>query len=286
VKHIELFHRDHFEYRYYRKLARRSLSRFIDFFWETDFDQLWEDYPQGFSDILYPNLGYTYMLNLGTPFMIQLEDKVFDLRSDSFIPRYKNLAAHHVPGNKVFGIKFKVSPVVFEKKINFAEYREYIFPLAYLIDPSVVQQIKSVNTFSERVDIISDYYASLIRKYTGSLKYIDIVTDVLQDAYENNLFTNSIELFAQKYKVSSRTLQRYFEAATGINTKKALQMMKVRKAIAAFIESPEKFDGAPFGYYDHSHFYKHITQFLKSHPVAGITSHLELLKGSNTKVNY
>ena len=75
VQHVEFYHRDHFELRYHRRKARRSLSHFIDFFWETDFDPLYEQYPDGFSDALFPNIGYTYLINLGTPFRMQLEDE-------------------------------------------------------------------------------------------------------------------------------------------------------------------------------------------------------------------
>ena len=130
VQHIEFFHRDHFEYRYFRKKAKKSLSQFIDFFWETDFDTLFEQYPEGFSDALFPNVGYTYLINLGTPFVMQLGEDSFEMKSDGFLPRHRNMVCHHSPGNRIFGIKFKVSPLLFEKKINFSEYREFIFPLA------------------------------------------------------------------------------------------------------------------------------------------------------------
>ena len=83
------------------------------------------EYPEGFSDALFPNIGYTYLINLGTPYVMQFEEKRFNMKSDGLLPRHKNMICHHSVGNKLFGIKFKVSPVLFEKKINFSEYREY-----------------------------------------------------------------------------------------------------------------------------------------------------------------
>ncbi len=111
MQHVEFFHQDHFENRYHRKKAKKSLAHFIDFFWETDFEQLWEQYPAGFSDALFPNIGYTYLINLGTPFVMQLENERYEIRSHSFLPRNKNMICHHSAGNRIFGIKFKVSPV-------------------------------------------------------------------------------------------------------------------------------------------------------------------------------
>jgi AraC-like DNA-binding protein len=278
VQHVEFFHRDHFEYRYHRKKAKRSLAHFIDFFWETDFDELYEQYPNGFSDALFPNVGYTYLINLGTPFVMQLENESFEVKTDGFLPRHKSMICHHSTGNKIFGIKFKVSPVLFEKKINFSEYREYIFPLAYLIDRKIIEKIKNAFAFEERMQIVSDYYEKIIEKYSGSFKQADIVTQILKDCSDSNQFNISIEDLSTKYKISSRTLQRYFEATTSINSKQALQIMRIRKAIEQLTTAPENFHFSTYGYYDYSHFYKHLRQFLNQHSITLAQPHLRLLK--------
>jgi AraC-like DNA-binding protein len=278
VQHVEFFHRDHFEYRYHRKKAKKTLAQFIDFFWETDFDQLYEQYPRGFSDALFPNVGYTYLINLGTPFVMQLEEESFEMKSDGFLPRHKNMICHHSKGNKIFGIKFKVSPVVFEKKVNFSEYKEYIFPLAYLIDRKIVDKIKSAASFEQRMDIVSDYYDQVVQKHLGSLKQVEIVTKILNECSQKNQFDVSIEYLSRQYNISSRTLQRYFEATTSINSKQALQIMRIRKAIEDLTASPESFHFKTYGYYDYSHFYKHLKQFLSQHSISIAEPHLQLLK--------
>lgn len=278
VQHIEFFHKDHFELRYHRKKAKRSLSQFIDFFWETDFDVLYDQYPKGFSDALFPNIGYTYLINLGTPFIMQLEEESFEVRSDGFLPRYKNMICHHSSGNKIFGIKFKVSPVIFEKKVNFSEYREYIFPLAYLIDRKVTEQIKSASSFESRVDIVTEYYTGIVEKYSGSMKQVDIVTSILKECSANNNFDISIGELSSRFRISSRTLQRYFEAATSITSKQALQIMRIRKAVEQIATAPENFHFSTYGYYDYSHFYKHLRQFLNSHTIEIVKPHLQLLR--------
>lgn len=278
MQHVEFFHRDHFEYRYHRRKARKSLSQFIDFFWETDFDELYEQYPQGFSDALFPNVGYTYLINLGTPFVMQLENDCFEMKSDGFLPRHRNMICHHSAGNRIFGIKFKVSPVLFEKKINFSEYKEFIFPLAYLIDRKIIESIKSASSFEERMQIVSDYYERIVEKYAGSLKQVEIVTAILKYCSETNQFDVSVEELSEKYNISSRTLQRYFEATTSINSKQALQIMRIRKAIEDLTFSPQNFHFSNYGYYDYSHFYKHLRQFLNRHSITIVQPHLQLLK--------
>ena len=278
MQHVEFFHTDHFEFRYHRKKAKKSLSQFIDFFWETDFDPLFSQYPQGFSDALFPNVGYTYLINLGTPFIMQLEEEKYEVKNDGFLPRHKNMICHHSVGNKIFGVKFNVSPVIFQKKINFSEYKEYIFPLAYLIDRIIVEEVKKAASFEERVKILSDYYEEIILEHAGSLKQVNIVTGILHDCVNQNCFDISIEELSAQYRISTRTLQRYFEATTSITSKQALQILRIRKAVEKLTTSPKEFHYSQFGYYDYSHFYKHLKQFVSSHTITIIQPHLQLLK--------
>jgi AraC-like DNA-binding protein len=277
VQHVEFFHIDHFEHRYHRRKAKKSLWPFIDYFWETDFESLWAQYPEGFSDALFPNIGYTYLINLGTPFVMQLEETRHEIRSDGFLPRFKNMVCHHSVDNRIFGVKFNVSPIVFEKKVNFFEYREFIYPLAYLIDTSIVQKVKQADSFNKRVEIISHYYDKIIEKHAGTLNYVHVVANCLQ-TFEASQFQISIEALADQNKVSTRTLQRYFEAATSINTKQALQLMRIRNAVEQLVHHPGSFQYIDFGYYDYSHFYKHLKAFLNSHTTAIVQPHLQLLK--------
>ncbi len=265
MQHIEFLHQQHFEEKYHRRWVHHGpLARFIDFFWETDFESLYPQHPNGFTDVLFANTGYTYLINLGTPFIMQLGSDGVEMKSDGFLPRHKSLACHHKAGNKIFGIKFKISPLVFQKRINFGEYRNYTFPLAYLIERSIVQKVKEANTFDKRVDIISGYYKKIVEQNEGALKYVDIVAHILKSGYEQNGFDVSVEALAQQHGISTRTLQRYFEAATSIGSKQALQLMRIRKALTHLLNAPQSFDFKTYGYYDNSHFYKHLKQFLGS----------------------
>lgn len=278
MQHIEFFHKDHFENKYHRIAPASSLRLFIDFFWETDFDDLWKNYPKGFSDVLFPNIGYTYLINLANPFVMQAGEKKTEMKSDGFLPRHIPLECYHRPGNKLFGIKFRVSPVIFEKNINFAEYRDYIFPLSYLIDPAMVNAVKKAGSFKERVAILNNYFLKIVKQNEGSLKDVETVVSILEYCDRNNDFNSSIERFAQQYKVSPRTLQRYFEKATSISSKKALQIMRIRKAVAHITDSPDTFHYSDYGYYDNSHFYKHLKQFLQKDTLKNLKPHLKILE--------
>lgn len=277
MQHIEFFHREHFEQNYFRVAPPPALSPFIDFFWETRFDHLWKDNPKGFSDAQFPNIGYTYIINLGTPFIMQVGEKKFSMKTDCFLPRYNAIECFHKPGNHLFGIKFRISPVIFEKRVNFAEYKGQLYPLSYLLDESIINNVKSASSFEKRISILSRYYISLLDKYDGPMQPATIVSSILGQSYRDNEFSRPVEDIAKQYKVSVRTLQRYFEICTGISSKQALQVMRIRKATAHLAASPADFDCRAYGYYDHSHFYKHLKQFVGNSTLQNMKPHLSLL---------
>lgn len=278
MQHIEFFHTDHFENNYHRIPPPAGLTSFIDFFWETKFGSLWKKYPKGFSDAQFANIGYTYIINLGTPFVMQVKDKKISMKTDGFLPRYNAIECFHKPGNHLFGIKFRISPVIFKKKVNFSEYKEYIYPLSYLLEQKIIAKVKKARSFEERVSLLSNYFLAELSQHEDSLQPATIVSQLLDRCFQQNEFTMSIEKMADQYKISTRTLQRYFEMCTGVSSKQALQVMRIRKATAHLVGSPHDLDLSIYGYYDHSHFYKHLKQFLERNTLKNIQPHIRLLK--------
>ncbi len=229
MKHLEFIDGGHFEQNYHRRWAKGSLSKYIDFCWETDFGQLLSKYPEGFSDVLFPNIGYTYLVNLSTPFVMQLADNHYEVKSGGFLPRHRFITCHHSVGNHFFGIKFRVCPVLFQKEVDFSEYKASIFPLAYLVEKQLVDRLKNAASFSSRVSLVFNHYANLVEKHEASLRYVEIVTSILNhfDAASTNDIT--VEQLATENGISKRTLQRYFQMTTGFSTKPALQTIRMRR---------------------------------------------------------
>jgi AraC-like DNA-binding protein len=238
---------------------------YIEFCWETRFGSLLEEVPQGFSDVLFPNIGYTYLINLGTPLKIELDNQIFDVRSSGFLPRHLPIIAHHSVGNKIFGIKFKVCPIVFEKDVDFSDYKQYIYPLAYLMDKTIIEKVKAAQTFQERSHIVFEHYNALIKMHSRPLQYVTTVTEILNRYKEENHFNLAIGHIAKQYNVSPRTLGRYFETTTSFSTKRALQILRIRMAVAQFVSNPQEFDYTKYNYWDYSHFCKHLRPFAVDH---------------------
>jgi hypothetical protein len=66
---------------------------------------------------------------------------------------------------------------------------------------------------------------------------------------------------------------------TGISSKQALQVMRIRKATQHLANSPHDFHYSLYNYYDHSHFYKHLKHFLQESTLKNLQPHLKLLEG-------
>lgn len=278
MQHLEFVHREHFETNYHRVYATGRLGLFIDFFWQTNFNELFKQHPNGFTDVLFPNLGYTYLINLGTPFTMHVNENSVLVKQGGFLPRLNLIKAVHSAGNCLFGIKFKVSPVIFQKKVNFAEYNGTVFPLTYLMEQKVIQQLQEDLSFKERVHLLSDYYETILEQHAGSLKPIEVVVHILDYMNREEAFTISIEEHAAAHHISSRTLQRYFETATGTGSKQALQVLRIRKVIQHIIRKPETFHYSKYGYYDFSHFYRHLKQFLQKDGLQHLQPHMQVLE--------
>jgi len=133
--------------------------------------------------------------------------------------------------------------------------------LAYLIDRSIVAKVKTAASFNDRVGIVFEHYEALINKYAGSLNYVDMVTEILLESLSKNEFDEPVGKISKKYNISSRTLQRYFRATTSFSSKEALQTMRIRHAVNSLATAPSTFSYSEHGYYDFSHFLKHLNQF-------------------------
>ncbi|GAB4093119.1 helix-turn-helix domain-containing protein [Flaviaesturariibacter terrae] len=282
MQHVEFFHRSHFERRYHRRPARRALAPFIDFFWETDFDDLLARHPEGFSDALFPNVGYTYMINLGTPFELQLGATRYRVKQDIFLPRQQAMVAYHSGGNRIFGIKFRVSPIVLEKEVNFSEYRESVHPLSYLIEKPLLEAVKGARNFDERMQLLSSHYERMIERHGGpegaGPAPVSLVTGLLRDCSERRDFNTALSELAAAHGISARSLQRYFLASTSTTGKQALQILRIRSAVELLVNDPAAFRYEDFGYYDYSHFFKHLRSFVSSAHIEIARPHLELLR--------
>ncbi len=259
--HVELLHKDHFISNYKIFRPHGQLSRYVECFWETDFTDVFKHQPGGFCNVFLPNVGYTYLIHLGTPFSLELNGSSFSIKTDAFVPRNHAAIVRHRLGNHVFGIKFRVSPIYLLRDVNFFEYRNFIFPLTYLFDDIIIKEVKSATSFQQRVEIVCSYYNRIIKakKETAAVR---LVGNILYGWQNESNFDGSIKQVGVAHKVNTRVLRGYFETTIGISPKQAFQIVRMRKAIERLLMDPASFDLSSFSYHNKSHFLRHLKAFL------------------------
>jgi AraC-like DNA-binding protein len=265
LEHIEFIHDHHFINHYTRqKPVDETLQLFIEYFWETKFESLWTKFPEGFTDSLFPNIGYTYFINLNTPCNILFDNKSFHISKEAFLPRAKPLTLRHFKNNKVFGIKFLASPILLEKKINFTEYQNFVYPLTFLIDQKILGNTRNAGSFQERIKIISDYFLNIITVNKLQKNPVFAVTEIIRYCQSNQQYNLPLSFFENLLQVSSKSIQRYFATSTGLNYKQAMSILRMRAAIEIKRKNNEVSSNT-LGFYDKSHFYKELKKFAGPH---------------------
>ena len=111
-------------------------------------------------------------------------------------------------------------------------------------------------------------YAFLLRRVLGPLL----------DASANQQLHDSIEFSLQEGKFVLRDVSLN---ADHLSERLATNgsVVLIRKATAHLANSPHDFHYSLYNYYDHSHFYKHLKQFLQENTLKNLQPHLMLLEG-------
>jgi AraC-like DNA-binding protein len=278
IRFIEFFDPTHFE-RHYEKLAPPAeLSHLIAFFCETRFLQPDAALPRQFHCTLFPNTGYHALVNLGGSVRMHQHGQDFDITTEGFAPLHTGIEYSFGADAHVFGIQFHLSPALLDEKANFVNARLLNQAQGYRFDAALVAQLRQAGSFAERAQLAGDYFKKQAEQSGKQLQPLHIVNSIADHYRHHNDFKTPIENWAGEYGISTRTLQRYFEMGMGVSSKKVLQLLRIRRAVAQIAKAPESFHFSQYHYYDNSHFYKHLKQFLNKNTLSHLKPHLKMLQ--------
>jgi AraC-like DNA-binding protein len=140
-------------------------------------------------------------------------------------------------------------------------YENDAFSLTDIFDHSEIQciaeQLSNAKWDIERVNIVESF---LLSKIINPASQVFIcITDTIHDLKG---FTTVSEL-AQKFKISERTIHRYFNKYVGVNPNEYINLTRFRSVIHLTNTSQNSLlsHALEVGYYDQSHFIKHFKEF-------------------------
>lgn len=152
--------------------------------------------------------------------------------------------------------------------ISISEFANCFTPLEK-IDPGdapVLQgEVMKETDDKKRIKLIDDYFHLKLSRSTWNKPDLDLAVNLVLK-YKANIRVKDI---AEKLQIPDRTLRRYFHNEMGMSIKEFIDLGRINFASVLLTSNPEISTQAlihELGYYDQSHFLKHLKKYI------GITS--------------
>jgi AraC-like DNA-binding protein len=248
---------------YHFKVPREELKDYIEFYWETCFEKTKQILKgQAFTIKLFKSWTPTFWINLGPAYNLVMGDAVHHIKAAGAIALTRAVTAERLnhPQDHLFTVKFHPGALKHLIGIDQTSLPLGVIALNDLLPQSLVEQLKTAESFEQRIAFVEEYLLQRMSNKKGADHYSKLVTQTIGVYNDNELKFNVNEL-ALKAFTSSKTITRYFERVIGITPKQYLESVKIRTALPSFLRDRKGFDPADYGYYDKSHFYRSVARF-------------------------
>lgn len=258
---VEIFDNIHKIYQYQNPCE--ELADYIEFFSESSPQAMHEHIAnKHFNVRLFPSWTPTFWFNLGSPYQLLISDKCYSVQSDDDVLLLRNSIVERInlPTDHIFTVKF--SPGGFESifGIKQSALGDTLINLATVLPSELIRQIKKVDSFEERVNLLQGFFLSKWKKQASHEYYFRTVHKAIETYHISNMEFNSSEV-AREVFATNKTIYRYFNQVIGTTPKNYFSILRVRTALQNYVAHKSDFSPYDFGYYDMSHFYKDVVKF-------------------------
>ena len=232
-----------------------ELAQHIEFYSESIVND------QVFIVEMFPSWTPTIYINLGNPYQISIGDTITDIskNTDLLVLRDRKTIRHNFPGDHIFTVKFNPGGLEAILGISQLHFRQKIVPLKDVLSKELINNIKKAFSFDARKKMIEEHLIHQL-SWQKTDHYLTFVQD-LTDAYQASGMQFNVSQLAEKYFITSKTVNRYFNKVVGINPKNYFSIVRARQALTAYKANKQTFNPCDFGYYDGSHFYREAVRF-------------------------
>jgi AraC-like DNA-binding protein len=258
---VEIFDNIHKIYQYQAPCG--ELAAYIEFFSESSPQATREQITsERFNVRLFPSWTPTFWFNLGTPYQLLIGDKRYSVQpeDDVLLLRSSIAERYNLPTDHIFTVKF--SPGGFESIFGIKQsvLGDSLINLATILPTPLIQQIKRVDNFEERVIVLQDFFLTQYKKRANREPYFRTVQKAIETYHISNMEFNSTQV-AREVFATNKTLYRYFNQVVGTSPKNYFSILRIRTALQHYVANKPGFSPYDFGYYDMSHFYKDVVKF-------------------------
>lgn len=258
---VEIFDNIHKIYQYQAPCG--ELADYIEFFSESSPQATREHIAnERFNVRLFPSWTPTFWFNLGSPYQLLIGNKSYSVQSEEDVLLLRNsiVERYNLPTDHIFTVKF--SPGGFESIFGIKQsvLGDALVNLVIFIPLQLIQQIKRVDNFEERVELLQNFFLITRKKRINQEHYFRTVQKAIKTYHISNMEFNSSEV-AKEVFATNKTIYRYFNQVIGTTPKNYFSILRVRTALQGYVADKSDFSPYDFGYYDMSHFYKDVVKF-------------------------
>ena len=240
-----------------------ELAGYVEFFAESSVE-LTKHYfdNQQFSVRMFASWTPTFYINLGASYIMDVGKQKHLVKSneDVLILRNSTVERFNQPTDNIFTVKFY--PGGLEAVLGLSQRRlvDQVINLATLLPQGLLLKIKQPISFSERVELMQNYFLKADRKQHRNDHYVAMVHDAIGQ-YQATGWQLNTSAVAERLFLTSKTINRYFHRIVGISPKSYFSILRARTALSAYRANEDRFVAEEYGYYDLSHFHRNIVKF-------------------------
>ncbi len=217
---------------------------------------------QPFSIKMFKSWTPTFWINLGPSYSLVLNGITHRIKANSAIAVTRNVTSERLnhPADYLFTVKFYPGALKHLIDVDLTKLRSGLVELNELLPGCLIQQIRSVKCFEQRVSLIEQFVLQKMSNKKATDHYTNLVMQTICFYDENGMKFNINELTFKTF-TTSKTLRRYFERVIGISPKQYFESVRLRTSLSSFLSDRKSFNPVEYGYYDSSHFYRSVAGF-------------------------
>ena len=251
-----------------RKLYRfhvpdNELADYIEFFSESSAQETYHYVANNqFTIRMFPSWTPTFYINLGEPYRLTVgpTQYLINKSTDVLILRNNIVERHNLPTDHIFTVKFFPGGLEAILGINQVQLVDQVVNLATILPITLICRIKQLTDFEERTELLQDFFLSQFNSRKKSDHYRQFVTSTIGTFDASGMALNTGQL-AERMFLTSKTINRYFHRVVGTPPKQFFTTLRARTALLNYVANKDRFTPDDYGYYDMSHFYKHVVKF-------------------------
>jgi AraC-like DNA-binding protein len=240
-----------------------ELLPYIEFFSESSQEKCDLHFDKGHSSVkMFASWTPTFYINLSGSYLIDVGSDRYFIKNSEDIAILRNgiVMRHNQATDRIFTVKFYPGGLEAVLGINQTALSNKIVPLNQILPPSLLNNLRTVNTYTERLKLLESYFLATLHKNHPQDHYLQMVTNAIGEYHAGQMQLNTSQI-AERLFISSKTINRYFQRSVGLSPKKYFTILRARSALTAMVATKADFNPYHYGYYDPAHFYKDIRHF-------------------------